>query len=167
LLLDNPYLLKHFGNREVETSKENSSSSYLSALSAAPFGRSLCSPANICTIALINKTNKQMVYFRKVNINKGTNTATLICTDTPIEKKQATIAGIPVATRNQTNVTFGVLSLNDPKTGQTMNADHATIKELQKTLNVGDAMPGFRLSTNAVMDMNTKEPTTLMWVEAE
>ena len=48
-----------------------------------------------------------------------------------------------------------------------MNADHATIKELQKTLNVGDEMPGFRLSTNAVIDMLTKEPTTLMWVEAE
>ena len=108
-----------------------------------------------------------MVYFRKVNINKVTNTATLICSDAPIEKKQATIAGIQVATRSQTNVTFGVLSLNDPETGKTMNADHATIKELQKTLNVGDAMPGFRLSTNAVMDMNTKEPTTLMWVEAE
>ena len=57
--------------------------------------------------------------------------------------------------------------MNDPETGKTMNADHATIKELQKTLNVGDEMPGFRLSTNAVIDMLTKEPTTLMWVEAE
>jgi len=39
LLLANPYLLQHFVNREVEASKKNSSSSYLSALSAAPFGR--------------------------------------------------------------------------------------------------------------------------------
>ena len=108
-----------------------------------------------------------MVYFRKVNINKGTNSATLICTDQPIEKKHAKLAGIPVATRSQTNVTFGVLSLNDPETGDTMNADHPTITELQKSLNVGDAMPGFRLSTNAVMAMKTKDPTTLMWVEAE
>ena len=47
-------------------------SSYLSALQLLPSVASLCSPANYCTIALINKTNKQMVYFRKVNINKVT-----------------------------------------------------------------------------------------------
>ena len=108
-----------------------------------------------------------MVYFRKVNINKSTNSATVIVSSQPMIAKQATLAGIKVATRSQNNMTFGVLSLNDPDTGLVMRADHPTIAQLQQALNVGDEMPGFRLSTNAVLDMQTKEPTTLMWAEAE
>ena len=54
----------------------------------------------------------------------------------------------------------------DPETGETMKADHPTIAAIQQTLNVGDEMEGFQMTDNFVMDMVTKEPTTLRWVEA-
>ena len=107
-----------------------------------------------------------MVYFRKVNINKSTNSATIIDSDTPVEAKKATLAGINVATRSQSNIKFGVLSLIDPETNETMKANHPSIATFQKQLNVGDKMEGFQLSGNAVKDMQTGEDTTLMWVEA-
>ena len=96
-----------------------------------------------------------MVYFRKVNINKSTNSATIIVSDTPVEAKKATLAGINVATRSQSNIKFGVLSLIDPETNETMKANHPSIATFQK-----------QLSGNAVKDMQTGEDTTLMWVEA-
>ena len=71
-----------------------------------------------------------------------------------------------VATRTQSNIVFGVLSLIDPETNTTMKADHPTIKAIQKTLNVGDEIDGFQMTDNYVLDMVTKEPTTLVWVEA-
>ena len=79
-----------------------------------------------------------MVYFRKVNINKSTNSATIIVSDTPVAAKKATLAGI----------------------------NHPSIATFQNQLNVGDKMEGFQLSDNAVKDMQTGEDTTLMWVEA-
>lgn len=107
------------------------------------------------------------VFFRKVNINSSRNTATVIVSSAPLSNKNATLAGMEVATRSQSNIVFGVLSLLDPATGTTMRADHPTIKAIQKSLNVGDELPGFRMTDNVVMDMITKEPTTMMWVEAE
>ena len=107
------------------------------------------------------------VFFRKVNINSSRNMATVIVSSAPLSNKNANIAGMEVATRAQSNVVFGVLSLLDPATGTTMRADHPTIKAIQKSLNVGDELPGFRMTDNVVMDMITKEPTTMMWVEAE
>jgi len=107
-----------------------------------------------------------MVYFRKVNINKSTNSATIIVSDTPVAAKKATLAGINVATRSQSNIKFGVLSLIDPETNETMKANHPSIATFQNQLNVGDEMEGFQLSDNAVKDMQTGEDTTLMWVEA-
>ena len=71
-----------------------------------------------------------------------------------------------LATRTQSNIVFGVLSLIDPETNTTMKADHPTIKAIQKTLNVGDEIDGFQMTDNYVLDMVTKEPTTLVWVEA-
>ena len=47
-----------------------------------------------------------------------------------------------------------------------MKADHPTIAAIQKKLNVGDEMNGFQMTDNFVMDLQTKEPTTLKWVEA-
>ena len=47
-----------------------------------------------------------------------------------------------------------------------MGAKHPTIKALQTKLNQGDEMPGFQLSDNAVVDLNTGEETNLRWVEA-
>ena len=40
------------------------------------------------------------------------------------------------------------------------------IKHIQKNVNVGDEMEGFQMSDKFVMDLKTKEPTTLKWVEA-
>tara|TARA_R110000796_G_scaffold119418_1_gene233558 strand:- start:1175 stop:1504 length:330 start_codon:yes stop_codon:yes gene_type:complete len=106
------------------------------------------------------------VFFRKVNINTGRNSATVIVSSSPLANKQSTIAGMAVATRTQSNIVFGVLSLIDPETNTTMKADHPTIKAIQKTLNVGDEIDGFQMTDNYVLDMVTKEPTTLVWVEA-
>lgn len=112
----------------------------------------------------MDKSNK--VYFRKVNINAERNTATVIVSSAPLASKVTTILGKEVATRSQSNITFGVLSLLDPETNETMRADHATIKHIQKTCNVGQELEGFRMTDNLVLDMVTKEPTTLCWVEA-
>tara|TARA_R100000231_G_scaffold76225_1_gene59355 strand:- start:81 stop:419 length:339 start_codon:yes stop_codon:yes gene_type:complete len=106
------------------------------------------------------------VFFRRVRINAETGTATIICSDQPIQQKQAKLAGLSVATQAQSNVTFGVLSLRDPKTGSVIGADHPTIKHIQAELNSGDEMPGFRLSSNPVINRDTGEETGLFWVEA-
>ena len=106
------------------------------------------------------------VYFRKLRINESTGTATIITTDSPIVSKQTTLAGMPVGTRTQGSVVFGVLSLIDPATNQVMKANHPTIAALQKKLNAGDEMPGFQMSSNFVVDIQTGELTTLLWIEA-
>jgi hypothetical protein len=106
------------------------------------------------------------VFFRKVNINTARNSATVIVSSSPLANKQTKLAGMDVATRTQSNIVFGVLSLIDPETNSTMKADHPTIKAIQKTCNVGDELEGFQMTENFVLDMITKEPTTLVWVEA-
>jgi|TARA_B110000259_G_scaffold137709_1_gene155078 hypothetical protein len=106
------------------------------------------------------------VFFRKVNINKGTNTATVIASSAPLGNKKAMIAGVEVATRDNSNITFGVLSLMNPTTGKTCDADSEIIKHIQKNVNVGDEMKDFQMTDNFVMDMKTNEPTTLRWIEA-
>jgi hypothetical protein len=73
---------------------------------------------------------------------------------------------MPVATRSQSNIVFGVLSLIDPETNETMRADHPTIAAIQQTYDVGAELEGFQMTENYVLDMETKEPTTLVWVEA-
>lgn len=106
------------------------------------------------------------VFFRKLRLNDSTGTATIIVTSAPITSKIGTLAGMNVGTRTQNSITFGVLSLIDPKTNLVMKANHPTIAQLQKKLNAGDEMPGFRLSNNKVVDLITGEETTLYWVEA-
>lgn len=105
------------------------------------------------------------VFFRKLRINDTTGTATIIVTDKLITNKQGTLAGMEVGTRTNGNITFGVLSLIDPKTNQVMRANHPTIKALQSKLNAGDEMAGFQLSDNPVIDLKTGEETNLRWVE--
>ena len=105
------------------------------------------------------------VFFRKLRVNDSTGTATIIVTDKPISSKVGTLAGMKVGTRTQGNVTFGVLSLIDPKTNQVMRGSHPTIKALQSKLNAGDEMPGFQLSDNPVVDLKTGEETNLRLVE--
>lgn len=106
------------------------------------------------------------VFFRKLRINESTGTATIIATDRPITSKTTTLAGLNVGSRTQGTINFGVLSLIDPETNQVMKASHPTIVALQKKLNAGDEMPGFQLSSNPVVDIQTGELTTLMWIEA-
>ena len=106
------------------------------------------------------------VFFRKLRINENTGTATIIVTDKPISSTKREIAGMQTALRTSSNVTFGVLSLIDPETNKVMGVKHPTIKALQTKLNQGDEMPGFQLSDNAVVDLNTGEETNLRWVEA-
>ena len=132
-----------------------------------------CSPANFCgegtPASVVPKTikyNIMSVFFRKLRINESTGTATIIATDRPITSKSTTLAGLNVGTRTQGSVNFGVLSLIDPETNQVMKASHPTIAALQKKLNAGDEMPGFQLSSNPVVDIQTGELTTLMWIEA-
>ena len=107
------------------------------------------------------------VFFRKLRINDSRGTATIIVTDKPISSKVGTLAGMQVGTRTQGNITFGVLSLIDPKTNQVMRGSHPTIKALQSKLNAGDEMPGFQLSDNPVVDLKTGEETNLRWVEQD
>jgi len=106
------------------------------------------------------------IYFRKFNINESTGTATIIASDTPLIQNNTTLAGVNVATRTQTNITFGVLSLIDPETNKVMRADHPAIKQLQSKLNRGDEMQGFRLSDNPVINLTTGEETGMFWIEA-
>ena len=109
---------------------------------------------------------KNSVYFRRIRINSETGTATIIVSDAQLTQTQGKLAGMSVATQAQTNVTFGVLSLMDPKTGKVMRADHPTIQALQAKLNQGDEMPGFALSSNPVVNRETGEETGLFWVTA-
>ena len=106
------------------------------------------------------------VFFRKLRINDNTGTATIIVTDKPISATKRDVAGMNVSVRSTGNVTFGILSLIDPDTNKVMGAKHPTIKSLQNKLNQGDEMPGFQLSDNPVVDLNTGEETNLRWVEA-
>jgi hypothetical protein len=107
-----------------------------------------------------------MVYFRKLNINESTGSATIIVSSSPMQQKQTTIAGLSVGTRTQGNISFGVLSLIDPETNQVMRADHPTIKALGQKLNVGDELPGFKLSEQRVVNLTTgEENQNLFWVE--
>jgi len=115
---------------------------------------------------ILNHIYIMSVFFRKVNINSSRNTATVIVSSAPLSNKETSIAGMAVATRSQSNIVFGVLSLIDPDTGETMRANHPTITAIQKSCNIGDELEGFQMTDNVVKDMITGEPTTLVWVEA-
>lgn len=106
------------------------------------------------------------VFFRKVRINDETKSAVIIVSSAPLSQTSAEIAGFQVGARTQQNLQFGILALTDPKTGKAMNASHPTIKGLQAKLNVGDEIPGFKLSNNPVVNRETGEALpNLYWVE--
>jgi len=47
-----------------------------------------------------------------------------------------------------------------------MSSEHSTIKALGAKLNVGDEMPGFKLSESKVVNLTTgEENQNLFWVE--
>ena len=107
-----------------------------------------------------------MVFFRKFSVNKTSNKVTLIVTDSPLTQKNGEIAGFSVGARTQAQVSFGILALTDPKTGESMQATHPTIKGLMGKLNPGDEIPGFFISNIPVTDRETGEPLEgLYWVE--
>lgn len=107
-----------------------------------------------------------MVYFRKLNINESTGSATVIVSSAPMSNKKTTLVGLNVATRTQGSLSFGVLSLIDPETNQVMKSDHPIINELAKKLNLGDEMPNFQLSEQKVVNLQTgEENQNLFWVE--
>ena len=107
------------------------------------------------------------IFFRRIRINQETGTATIIVSDASLTQTKSKLAGLSVATQAQSNVKFGVLSLRDPETGSVMGASHPTIQALQSKLNMGDEMPGWKLSSNPVVNRETGETTGLFWVEAE
>jgi hypothetical protein len=107
-----------------------------------------------------------LIYFKSISINKAFNTATIVVSSAPILNKMTVIAGINVETRTQQQVTFGLLSVIDPETGKTITGDSDITKVLQQSLNTGDVLDGFKLSSNPVMDRTTGEPTDMFWVEA-
>ena len=106
------------------------------------------------------------VYFRKFSVNKTSNKVTLVVTNSPLSQKTGEIQGFAVGARIQNQVIFGILALTDPKTGQSMEASHPTIKGLMNKLNPGDEIPGFQISNVPVTDKDTGEPLEgLYWVE--
>lgn len=106
------------------------------------------------------------VFFRRFKINDATQSAVIIVSSAPLTQSKADIAGFEVGARTQQSLQFGILALTDPKTGESMKANHPTIKGLQAKLNVGDEIPGFRLSNNPVVNRETGEAfDNLYWVE--
>ena len=106
------------------------------------------------------------VFFRRFKINDTTKSAIIIVSSQPLSQTTTEIAGFAVGARNQQDIQFGILALTDPKTGESMKANHPTIKALQSKLNPGDEIPGFKISNVAVVDQETKEPLdNLYWAE--
>ena len=106
------------------------------------------------------------VYFKSISVNKTYNTATIVVTSAPMLTKVASIAGIEVGTRVQHQVTFGLLSIIDPETGKTIAGNSKIAQQLQTSLNPGDVLDGFQMSSNPVLDRETNEPSDMYWVEA-
>jgi len=84
---------------------------------------------------------------------------TIVCVSEPLDTVEQEINGKKVHVRTQANRTFGLLCLVDDK-GKTLEPSTLGLKQ-------GDEIPGFKMSDQAVLDQDTKEPTGLFWVEAE
>jgi len=109
----------------------------------------------------------EKVFFRKFRINDETQSVVIVVSSAPLQAKEAEIAGFKVGARTQQNLQFGILPLTDPKTGESMKANHPTIKALRANLKVGDEMPGFRLATDSpIVNRETGEALDgLFWAE--
>ena len=108
----------------------------------------------------------EKVFFHKWRINDKTQSVVIIVSSSPLAQTKAEIAGFTVGARTQQKLQFGILALTDPKTGESMKANHSTIKALQTKLKAGDEMPGFQLSNNPVVNSETGEALDgLFWVE--
>jgi len=108
----------------------------------------------------------EKVFFRKWKINDESKNVVIVVSSAPLTQVKAEIAGFAVGARTQQNLQFGILALTDPKTGNSMKADHPTFKSLQAKLKVGDEMPGFRISDTPITNKETGEAINgLFWAE--
>ena len=83
---------------------------------------------------------------------------TIVCVSEKLDTIDREFNGKQVSVRTQADRTFGLLCLVDAK-GKTL--DPAPL-----ALSLGDALVGFRMSDQPVLDQDTKQPTGLFWVEA-
>ena len=108
---------------------------------------------------------ENQVFFRRVRVNADSQKAVIICSDAVLETKTAELAGFSVGARTQQEVRFGILSLTDPKSGQTLTAKDSVIQGIIKKMKPGDPMPGFKFSASKVTDKEGNELDNLYWVE--
>ena len=92
------------------------------------------------------------LFFHKIVNN------TIIVKTAVLGSRKSTINGVTVYDREQGNVTYGLLCLMDDK-GNSLNPSSLGLKKDQE-------IPGFRLSTNPVLDQETDEPTGMFWAES-
>ena len=83
---------------------------------------------------------------------------TIVCVTEKLSTVEQSINGQKVHVRTQADRSFGLLCLVDDK-GKTLDPLTLGLKQ-------GDEIPGFKMSDQAVLDQDTKEPTGLFWVEA-
>ena len=94
----------------------------------------------------------QKLFFHKIVNN------TIIVKTAVLGSRKSTINGVTVYDREQGNVTYGLLCLMDDK-GNTLDPTSLGLKKDQP-------IPGFKLSTNPVLDQETDEPTGMFWAES-
>ena len=92
------------------------------------------------------------VFFHKIVNN------TIICKSIPLSVNKTEINGTSVFTREQGNVTYGLLCLMDDK-GNSLDPSTLGLKLNQE-------MKGFQFSDSPVLDQETQEETGMYWVES-
>ena len=92
------------------------------------------------------------VFFHKIVNN------TIIVKSQPLSVNKTEINGTSVFTREQGNVTYGLLCLMDDK-GNSLDPSTLGLKLNQE-------MKGFQFSDSPVLDQETQEETGMYWVES-
>ena len=90
-------------------------------------------------------------YFHKIVNN------TIICKSQPLSVHKTEINGVTVHTREQGQVTYGLLCLMDDK-GNSLDPSTLGLK-------LNQPMDGFQFSESPVLDQETQEETGMYWVE--
>tara|TARA_R100000995_G_C3467868_1_gene116698 strand:+ start:602 stop:892 length:291 start_codon:yes stop_codon:yes gene_type:complete len=92
------------------------------------------------------------VFFHKIVNN------TIVVKSQPLSVTKTEINGVQVFTREQGQVTYGLLCLLDDK-GNSLDPSSLGLKLNQE-------MKGFRFSESPVLDQETNEETGMYWVES-
>ena len=92
------------------------------------------------------------VFFHKIVNN------TIVVKSQPLSVTKTEINGVQVVTREQGQVTYGLLCLLDDK-GNSLDPSTLGLKLNQE-------MKGFRFSESPVLDQETNEETGMYWVES-